>query len=59
MMACRSPQEMFVNSFNETQVFDLQNNCSHVFDMIDVAIASGMFEDSQAEGREENESTHG
>jgi hypothetical protein len=29
-----------------------------VFDMIDVAIASGMFEDSQTERKEENEWTH-
>jgi hypothetical protein len=28
-----------------------------VFNMIDVAIASGMFEDSQTEGKEENEWT--
>jgi len=50
---------VFVNSFHETQLLDLQNNCSHVFDMIDVAIASGMFEDSPAEGKKENELTHG
>jgi hypothetical protein len=31
----------------------------HVFDMIDVAIASGVFEDFQTEGKEENEWTHG